>query len=131
MARPFRTVSIAGARALSDKKADDVLLLDVARLSPLTDFLLIVTALSAAHLEALEQEVKKTLKDFQLHCLHRARPASDQWRVLDFGGLIVHLMVAEARGFYALEKLYNEAPRVKWEAAAAKAAPKKAHARAR
>ena len=62
MARAFRTVSITAARALSDKKGDAVLLLDVAGLSPLTDFLLIVTALSAAHLSALEQEVKKTLK---------------------------------------------------------------------
>ncbi len=123
MARAFRTVSITAARALSDKKGDAVLLLDVAGLSPLTDFLLIVTALSAAHLSALEQEVKKTLKEFQLQCLHRARPASDQWRVLDFGGLIVHLMVEDARGFYALEKLYDDAPRVKWE--------QKVHARAR
>ncbi len=123
MARPFRPVSITAARALSDKKGDAVLLLDVAGLSPLTDFLLIVTALSPAHLEALEQEAKKTLKEFQLHCLHRARPASDQWRVLDFGGLIVHLMVEDARGFYALEKLYDDAPRVKWE--------QKVHARAR
>ena len=42
-------------------------------------------------------------------------PKSDSWRVIDFGGLVVHLMTAEAREFYALDKLYHSAPDTPWE----------------
>ena len=44
----------------------------------------------------------------------RSRPQSDLWRVLDFGGLIVHLMDAEARELYALERLHDGAKELAW-----------------
>lgn len=137
MARAFKLVAVAAARAAWDKKAEDVLLLHVSKTSPVTDYLLLATALSPSHMESVEVEIRKVLKDYGIVCLHKARPASDNWRVMDFGGLLVHVMAAEARLFYALERLYPDAPRVKWTAAsapAAKPAPKKrspAHARAR
>ncbi len=45
---------------------------------------------------------------------HRARPQSDAWRVLDFGGLMVHLMTEDARALYALERLHDGAKEVAW-----------------
>ena len=64
--------------------------------------------------------------------VRRARPASDRWRVLDFGGLLAHFMTEETRRFYNLEKLYHQARPVAWEetppAAAATSAHRKAHA---
>lgn len=118
MVRSFKTVAVAVARAAADKKGERVELLHVSRRSPVTDYMLLVTALSRPHLEALEAEVEEAAHGLRLKCLHRAKPKSDQWRVLDFGGLIVHLMSAEARAFYALEKLYNGAPNVAWQAGA-------------
>jgi len=120
-AKPFKTFSVAAARTAADKKAEDVLLLDVSDASPLADFLLIVTALSRPHLEALEDDIEKTAAQFSILCLRKARPASDRWRVLDFGGLIVHLMDADARALYALEDLHSNARRVPWTPRAAKA----------
>lgn len=110
----FKKAAVAAARAAWDKKAESVLLLNVKDSSPLADYLLLATALSPAHMESLEQEIQKVMEIFHLDCLHQARPQSDNWRVLDFGGLIVHLMSDEARRFYNLEKLHPQAPHLRW-----------------
>lgn len=115
MGKGFRFVAAAVARALSDKKAEDVLLLHVTRTSPITDYLLLATATSRPHLDSLEVELDKAAKDYALQPLHRAKPRSETWRVVDYGGVLVHIMTAEARALYALERIYPDARQVKWE----------------
>lgn len=124
MARAFKALAAAAARAADDKKGEQITLLHVAKTSPIADYLLIVTANSRPHLETLEHEIEKALEARGAECLRKAKPESAAWRVLDFGGLLVHLMTAEARQFYQLEKLHHGAPVVRWQEA-------KAHARAR
>lgn len=113
MARVFKTPALAAAAAADDKKGEDIVLLDVSAVSPLTEYLLIVTANSGPHLESLETAVKKAMSELGLPCLYRARPKSDSWRVLDYGGLMAHLMTQQTREFYALEKLFDGAKRVR------------------
>ncbi len=114
--RAFKNVAVAAARAADEKKGEAITLLHVSKTSPLADFLLVVTATSRPHLETLEHEIEKSLTSaFGVRVFREARPKSDSWRVLDFGGLIVHLMTAEARGFYQLEKLHHGAPLVRWQ----------------
>ena len=115
MARSFRQLALAAARAAADKKGENVAVLHAGRRSPIADYLVIATALSRPHLEALENEVEKAAAELRFRCLRRSTPKSDFWRVLDFGGLIVHLMLAETRAFYALEKLHDGAPRLRFE----------------
>ena len=129
MGRGFRFVAVETARALSDKKAENVVLLHVTRVSPITDYMLLATATSRPHLEALEVELDKAAKEFNLKPLHRARPQSDVWRVVDYGGVIVHLMTEEARQLYALEKIYPDARHVKWDKEATGAVEKAEKAR--
>lgn len=119
MPKSFKTLALAAAQAADDKKGEDVLVLHVAKHSPITDYMLLVTATSRPHLETLEMEIERALEAKGVACLHRAKPRSASWRVLDFGGLIVHLMTAESRAFYALDKLYHESPRLRWQAKAA------------
>lgn len=115
MARSFKTLSLVAARAADDKKGEDIHLLHVAKRSPITDYMLLVTATSRPHLESLEFEIERALEEKGAACLHKAKPKSASWRVLDFGGLLVHLMTAESRSFYALDKLYHDSPRVRWQ----------------
>lgn len=130
MGKGFKFVAVAAARSLSEKKAENIVLLNVSRTSPITDYLLIATANSRPHLESLEFEVDKAAQEFGVHPLRRAKPKSDSWRVVDFGGLLAHLMTAETRELYALEKLFPDASRVSWELEAKPAkAVKKTHAR--
>jgi ribosome-associated protein len=116
MSSPFLSgAARALARAASVKKGEDISVLNVGKTSPVTDDKVIVTANSKPHLEAIESEIEKGAHDLKLRCLRRSRPASDHWRVLDYGGILVHIMTSESRDFYALEKLYHEAPRLSWE----------------
>lgn len=121
-ASPFKGVAVDAARAAWDKKGEDIALLNVRSISGLSDFLLLVTVTSPAHVEALENEVTDVLERWGLELHHRDGSESDLWRVLDFGGLLVHLMHAEARQFYALDKLYHDAPQQRWRPAARKSA---------
>jgi ribosome-associated protein len=114
MARGFRPIAFLAARAADDKKGDVILLLDVRKGSGLTDYVLLVNVLSAAHLEAIEKNIDELMQTAGAPLLHRDGSDSALWRVLDYGGLIVHLMHEEAREFYQLDKLYHGAPRLKW-----------------
>jgi len=120
MARAFKSVVLALARAADDKKGEEVSVLNVGKTSPVTDFLLIVTANSRPHLESLESGIEDEADALKLRCLRRSRPASDHWRVLDYCGILVHIMTEQSREFYGLEKLYHEAPRVDWKAKGSK-----------
>lgn len=109
-----KDVALACARAADDKKADQVVVLDVRKTSPIVDYLVIVTALSRPHMQALEDKIEETLLADGLGIHHRSRPQTDQWRVIDYGGVLVHLMQAEARQLYALERLHDGAKEVAW-----------------
>ena len=115
MKQVFKDPAIYAARAADDKKGEAVAVLHPGASHPLADYLVLATALSRPHLESIEKEIKKVLGEMGLSCIHKSRPDSDSWRILDFGGLIVHIMTDSARELYSLEKIYRDAPRVKWE----------------
>jgi len=102
-------------RKLADnKKAEDVVVLDVRKLSSVTDYFVIATGTSEPHLRAIESEILDTL-----HEEHGIKPsntegnAQSSWIVADFFDVIVHLMKKDVRLKYDLEGLWSDAPRVK------------------
>ena len=111
---PFRELAIAAARAVYDKKAEDVVLWDVRESSIVADFLLLASATSPAHLDAIDTAVSDLLEESGLVVHHRDGRQSAAWRVLDYGGILVHLMSSEARTFYALDKLNRDTPKQRW-----------------
>ena len=90
------------ARLADEKKAENIKLLDLGGLSSLCDFVLIMTATSKPHLEAVEEEISKKLKEIGVYKTNRDGADSVQWRVSDYGGFLVHIMTQEARVYYAL-----------------------------
>lgn len=114
MARAFKNVAIAAARSADEKKAEQIQVLDVRKTSPVVDFLVVATALSRPHIQAIEDKIVEDMEKTGLAVHHRSRPQTDAWRVLDFGGVMVHLMSAEARELYALERLNDGAKEVAW-----------------
>ena len=115
MTQGFRPLAPLAAQAADKKKGEDIVLLDVHRLSPVSDYMLLVSVTSPAHLKAIEEEIASAMGAAGVPLLHRDGSDSALWRVLDYGGLLVHLMDPEAREFYALEKLYHDAARRHWE----------------
>lgn len=110
----FKKLAVMAARAADDKKADDIVLLHTRPLSSVADYVLIVSADSRPQVEAVEDHVKKTLKEQGTPALHRDGRLSDRWRVLDFGGLLVHIMHPETREFYRVEQVFAGAKKVAW-----------------
>jgi ribosome-associated protein len=97
-----------------NKKAEDLVVLDVRKLSSVTDFFVIVSGTSEPHLRAILDEITDRLREE-----HDERPravdgtARGAWVVLDFFDVIVHIMRADVRERYDLEGLWGDAPRVK------------------
>ncbi len=106
-----------GAHLADDKKGENIVVLDIRRLTGISDFFVLVGANSSAHLNALEDHLMLELKKIGFRLIRQEGPRSDAWRVLDYGGFIVHLMHNRARDFYGLERLWQRARRVHWEKA--------------
>ena len=107
MNKNLKNLAIKAARILEDKKGEAVALYDLGAKSSLCDYVIVATATSAPHLNALEEEVSIKLKEDGFFKLNRDGSGSQIWRVSDYGGLILHLMTEEARAYYALDKMFE------------------------
>jgi ribosome-associated protein len=102
-------------RELADnKKAEDIVILDVRKLSSVTDYFVIASGTSEPHLRAIVDEIADRLREE-----HDQRPKAVDgtlkaaWVVLDYFDVIVHVMRGDLRERYDLEALWGDAPRVK------------------
>ncbi len=106
-------LEIARACALyaDDKKAENIRILDLRGLSPISDYFVLVTAMSTPQLRAVRDEIVERMKD------EHATPPDvkdgnfeSQWIILVYGSVMVHILTPEKREFYALEELWGDAP---------------------
>lgn len=102
-----KDIAILAARYADDKKAENIKLLDLQGLSSLCDYIVIATVTSKPHLEAVEDEISTQLKKIGVYKTNRDGGDSMIWRVSDYGSFLVHIMTAEARDFYALDKIFS------------------------
>ncbi len=109
MNEKLKTLAIKAAQILEDKKGERVVLYDLGGQSSLCDYVIVATATSAPHLNALEEEVSIKLKEDGFYKLNRDGSGSQVWRVSDYGGLMLHLMTEDARAYYALDKIFDYA----------------------
>lgn len=93
----------------SDKKASDIVLLDVRGQTTMTDYFVICSGASDRQLSAIADGIEVGLKADGDPPLSREGDASSHWLLIDFGGVIVHVMSKPEREFYQLEKLWSEA----------------------
>ncbi|MBO4708138.1 MAG: ribosome silencing factor [Elusimicrobiaceae bacterium] len=107
MNKNLKDLAVKAARILEDKKGEGVVLYALGDKSSLCDYVIVATATSAPHLNALEEEVSIKLKEDGFFKLNRDGSGSQIWRVSDYGGLILHLMTEEARAYYALDKMFD------------------------
>lgn len=108
--KDFLALGRLAARCVDDKKALDIRLLDVRRLTSVADYFLLASAESHTQLQAVYDHVADEIKkEFGLQLLHREGVGSSHWTILDYGGLVVHLFHRNARQFYDLERLWEGA----------------------
>ncbi|HEV8544327.1 MAG TPA: ribosome silencing factor [Verrucomicrobiae bacterium] len=102
-------------RELADnKKAEDIVILDLRKLSSITDYFVICTGSSEPHLRAIVDEIQEHLEqDQQLSARGTDGSVNTSWVVLDYFDVIVHVMRKDVRELYNLEDLWGDAPRVR------------------
>lgn len=102
-------------RELADgKKAEDLLVLDLRKLSSVTDYFVLASGSSEPHLRAIVDEIVEEIrKEFHLNPSGTDGSWQTNWVVLDYFDVMVHVMRAEVRQHYNLEQLWGDAPRVR------------------
>jgi len=95
-------------RALDEKKAADLRVLDVRELSSITDYLVIGTATSEPHVRALRVELEKTLDSVKTHIIGVESASESGWAVMDAFDVMIHVFTAETRSRYKLENLWRD-----------------------
>jgi ribosome-associated protein len=106
------TLAQVCVRALDEKKAGDLKVLDVSEQSSITNFLVLATATSEPHLRALRVELEKTLDDEKTHIVGMETAEESGWTVVDAFDVMIHLFTPERRKVYGLEKLWKDAVNV-------------------
>ncbi len=107
-----RNYAILAAEAAADKKAADVVVLDVAELLVITDYFVVCTGRNDRQVKVIAEEVEKRLKAAGLPLLGSEGEREAVWVLLDFADVVVHVFQPQEREFYRLERLWSSAPRV-------------------
>src|SRR5260221_5519910 len=96
-----------------NKKAENLTILDLRELSSVTDYFVIASGTSEPHLRAIVEEIIDRLRDdYDLRPVRKDGSVQGAWVVLDFFDVIVHVMRADVRERYDLERLWGDAARV-------------------
>ena len=103
------------ARAALDKRAGDLVVLDVQRVSSVTDYFLICSGKSTTHLETITDAIRVELRGEGVNVLHAEGVAESGWVLLDYGDVLMHVFLEDTRMYYALERLWGDAPALSLE----------------
>jgi ribosome-associated protein len=95
-------------RALEEKKAGDLRVIDVTGLSSITNYLVIATATSEPHVRALRVELEKALDSAKTHIIGVETAGESGWAVMDAFDVMVHIFTPEKRARYRLEHLWRD-----------------------
>ena len=98
--------------AAEDRKAVDLRVLHLEKVSDFTDFFLICSGTSERQVQAIADAVQERMREVQVRPLHVEGFNRGQWVLLDYGDFVVHIFQEEPRRFYSLERLWGDAPDV-------------------
>ena len=100
------------ARIAADNKGEDIVILDVRKISSFTDFFVILSGRSTRHVQALAESLESELRSKRVSSSRAEGLSEGKWVLLDFNDVVVHIFYHEQRDFYDLEGLWHDAPRV-------------------
>ena len=103
---------VAALRAADDKKAFDLVLLDVSEVASFTEYFLIATGTNPKQVQAISDEVVERLKEGGRRPARVEGYRGAEWVLLDYGDFVFHVFEEKARRFYDLERLWRDAGRV-------------------
>ena len=98
------------AVAASEKKAQNIVIMDMQRTLPVTDYFLIASGTSNTQAQAIADAIEEKLEDCGQKILHKEGYREAHWILLDYGYFVAHIFINEDRQFYNLEQLWADAP---------------------
>lgn len=110
-----KEIAILCAGIADAKKAEDVLIFDVQKLTFITDFFVICNGFNKRQLQSIANETESKLHSLGIREIGIEGYADGQWILMDYGDVIVHLFDKEMRHFYDLELLWGDAPKLLWK----------------
>jgi ribosome-associated protein len=103
------------ARAADDKQAEHTLVLEVGDVLQITDYFVIASAGNRRLVKAVVDAVEEAVRDQLSRAPIRSEGASEQqWVLLDYGDVVVHIFAEEIRMYYEIERLYRDVPKISW-----------------
>lgn len=94
----------------NDKKAADILLLNMEGLSPVTDYFVICSASNNILVKAIADNIEDKMAELGVYPAHKEGYADGRWILLDYGDIVAHIFLEEERDFYNIEQLWADAP---------------------
>jgi ribosome-associated protein len=99
-----------------DTRCHSVVILEMAGVSPITDFYVVATGTSARQMRSVCDAIDELAAKAGQRSFHRSGYEGETWIAVDFMDVVVHIFSNEARLYYDLEGLWGDARQIKWEA---------------
>ncbi len=103
-----KSKALLGASVSQERKAQDIVILDLQPLTTFTDYFLICSGESSIQVKAIADGIMERLKKETLRAGHIEGYEGGRWVLLDYGDLVIHVFYRETREFYGLDKLWGE-----------------------
>jgi ribosome-associated protein len=115
MATDSKTKSLICIKAAIEKKATDLVLLEMKKTTSFTDYFVICSGKSDRQVQAIAQAIEETLEKERVRPLGEEGRAEGKWVLIDYADVVVHVFLEPIRRFYDLEGLWIDAPRINFE----------------
>ncbi len=110
-----KRLAVEIARIADEKQAENTVVLDVGQAIQVTDYFVIASGKNRRHIGVIAEHVAKQLKGEGVYRMGGTPMQDENWVLLDFGPVVLHVFGPKARLFYDLENLWGDAKRVKWQ----------------
>lgn len=98
--------------AINKKSGEDVVVLDIKKVSPISDYFIIASGTSTRQVKAIVDQVEDELSKHNMDLLRREGYESGRWVLLDYGDIVIHIFNEEDRQFYNLEGIWKDANKI-------------------
>jgi len=95
-----KQIALLAQKACEDKKGQDIVILDIRKMSAIFDYFVLCSGTSDRHVGAIAENVRDELDKKGIECIHMEGRRESRWVLLDYGDILVHVFHPETRGFY-------------------------------